>query len=311
MINFICQPTAEHFALPYLKEIQHQRHITRNLSEINQVLRNPGLTWIEWGNHLCKEILKKQHTSKIVVRIHDWEVRKNFVQTINWKNADCVWFINEQTQKDFYDKTKSKVESFVLPNAIDVMKFEISPKRRFNKHLCALSVGFDKRKRYDRLIEMFKLVHNVDPDYFLTIKAPVVNKEHRAEFIKCSELAEDLPVKFLTQPFNIENINGKGDVNDFFADKDYICSTSEHEAFHYAIGEGMLCGLVPVVYEWEWGGASKFWANVHKDIEGMALSIINGGIPSQEEQEGQRYFVEDNFGSKNLSKKLLEKIGAI
>jgi hypothetical protein len=37
---------------------------------------------------------------------------------------------------------------------------------------------------------------------------------------------------------------------EFLRDKDFVLSTSTRETFHYALAEGMMCGLAPVVHNW-------------------------------------------------------------
>src|SRR5690606_36210368 len=47
------------------------------------------------------------------------------------------------------------------------------------------------------------------------------------------------------------------DVNDWLSMVGYILSPSDYESFHMAIGEAMLSGSIPII--WDWNGAKEIW----------------------------------------------------
>ncbi|WP_006787622.1 hypothetical protein [Thiorhodospira sibirica] len=47
------------------------------------------------------------------------------------------------------------------------------------------------------------------------------------------------------------------DVNDWFTMVGFILSPSDFESFYMAIGEGMLTGAMPII--WDWDGAAEIW----------------------------------------------------
>src|SRR5690606_9121293 len=47
------------------------------------------------------------------------------------------------------------------------------------------------------------------------------------------------------------------DINDWLTLVGYILSPSDFESFHVAVGEGMLSGSLPLI--WNWEGAQEIW----------------------------------------------------
>lgn len=234
-----------------------------------------------------------------MVRVHDYEVRTGIVKNVNWDNVDLIWFINRQSQVDFNRIVTTDTPQFFLPNAVDPRPIDLVAKD--SKHLAMLSVSMDDRKRYDRAIELIRLL----PDYKLTIRA-----EHngRGRSANLSQLVEkyDLQsrVLFDNRYYDVKTGQDKTDVNEFFRGKSHILSTSDHEGFHVTICEGCYAGLAPVVYNWEWGRARDFWDPFVADsLEEMAQKI-RAYRPSPH----WRHWAEQYYSPKVLAPKLMSII---
>lgn len=310
----VCKKNAEHFALPYAKA-GNIPLLATNSGELlaQKIHQTNGLIWLEWAGKPTRWALQSFPKKRFVVRVHDWEVRTNFVRQINWDVPEKIWFINRQTMADFFGKVKvDKSKCFFLPNAVDPDLFEITPNKSFNKHLVAFGTLFGIRKRFYRAVELLRKVHDIDPQWRLTIKAHANTPKKQANLARAHNAARRLSlgghVNFITQAVNMAKINQKEDVNHLLSDKDIVLSVSGHEGFHYAIADGMLCGLKPVVYNWEWGRANDFWAPyVHNSLEEMAQAITT--TQKIDHQHYRRWCI-DRFGAKKLVKKLEQKLSA-
>lgn len=298
---FISQPGADNFALPYLKEMDFKVLLSTDEDRIREAMQGHDIAWIEWGNDLCRRILEKPCPCKVMNRVHDWEIRMDKILEINYENVDLLWFINRDAMADFKSKLpKLNKPMFFLPNAVDVSLFKENISH--NKKIGALSLNNQERKNYMRLARIYKKVYEIDNEWELEIRCDF-NRDMQ-DFEQVANYLSGTKVLFTSHVLDMQNINDKTDVNKFFKDKSIVISTSNHEGFHYAIAEGMLCGCQPVVYNWEWGNARDFWNGCVYDSEDEMVNAILDYIPSTE----YRQYVMDNFSSKKLTKDLYKII---
>jgi len=299
---FVSKPQADNFAQNYLKYAPgFMQLITNDPTELFRFggKEEKDLIWLEWANDLTAAITCHKWNAPVMVRVHDHEIYKGRIQKVHWENVDFIWFINRQAQEDFNKIMGDKVKhckQFFLPNAVDPQPFTRNVTT--NKHIGMLSIYFRPRKRFDRAIEVMRHLNRLDHEWKLTIRADI--GPFPDEYLKCKQMVEDLGVNVEFDPRIIQITqygSDKCDVNDFFADKSVVMSTSDHEGFHYAIAEGALCGCAPVVYDWEWGRAGDFWKQfLCGDPEEMANIIFRlGKIDMLRElgNEGRRYVMQN------------------
>jgi glycosyltransferase involved in cell wall biosynthesis len=302
-ILFVAKPNSENFIRNY-SDYCGELLVTREPDPVWDADRSGKYDVIvfEWGNDLTAICVAKKLKTKVIVRIHDHEVRKNRIDAINWNNVDAVWFINREIQKQFLARYKKP--SFFLTNAIDTAPFRENITD--NKTIGLLSIWARTRKRIDRAIKLMKLL----PDWCLVIRTAPENPEldNDKEYIHKLAYSAGANVHFeWRQPEFIHNGYGKEGVNKFFQDKDVVLSTSDHEGFHYTVGEGALCGSMPVVWDWDFGNASDFWKPfVHGSLEDMAKAISN-----YEPSGYYRNYVLQNFSPEVLYPALVEELNKL
>ena len=134
---------------------------------------------------------------------------------------------------------KTPVSSIVIHNAVDTVKFVIPNLKKYGRKIA--SVGYiNYKKNPALLLYCFKKIHEYDPNYTLHIAGE--HQDPRIQVYFEHFLRENpLPVYF------------DGWVDDmprWYADKDFVISTSLFESFHYSIAEGMSCGLMPLIHNW-------------------------------------------------------------
>ncbi|MFH2050406.1 MAG: glycosyltransferase [bacterium] len=103
------------------------------------------------------------------------------------------------------------------------------------------SVGFiNYKKNPTLLLYCFKKIYQYDPEYSLHIAGEFQEPRIQLYF-------EDFLKK---NPLPIHFDNWVEDMPSWYADKDFIISTSLFESFHYSIAEGMSSGLMPLIHHW-------------------------------------------------------------
>lgn len=299
---FITKPDSQQFARHYYNNMDINVMIDTDVLTLKAAMNNADFVWLEWGNDMTANLLNEPYKAKIMVRVHDHEIYRGRIKHINWNWVDCIWFINRQAMKDFKEiMPQVKCKMIFLPNCISD---EFAENMVDNHEIAFQSIYARPRKNIERAINVmrelkgtpWKLTVRADPAGFWEYLRPIIDG------------TEGLNVEFDMRQINLGTYQTeKSDVNEFFKDKSVVISTSKHEGFHYAIAEGMLCGCMPVVYNWEWGQAKDFWKPyVHDSVQEMAEAITKYK-PSKE----YRKYIEDNFSPEVLVPKLEKEIESL
>jgi len=196
------------------------------------------------------------------------------VVTFSINKSDGVTAVSEHLRKDTYDFFEIENDIKVIPNFIDLNRFNLKPKDHFKKAIAPNgekiiihTSNFRKVKRTADVIRIFaKIVE--------TIPAKLLMVGDGVERSQCEQLARDLnvcdEVRFLGKQDAIEEILS---VSDLFL------MPSESESFGLAALEAMAC-KVPVISSNAGGlpelnvdGETGFLKNVG-DVNGMAEKAV-------------------------------------
>lgn len=228
-----------------------------------KLLEKADVIFCEWclGNLKWYSHNKLPH-QRLVARFHLQERELPYVAESNWDSIDHISYVSEfirrEGQKTFnfpFEKTS------VIPNLLDEEKF--TSKRKTNEANYTLGIigVTPARKRLDRAIDLLEALLEEDDRYCLRIKG-----NHPLSYSWLLKRKEEL--EYYENVFKRINSNPKlrykvifdpagDDVNEWFTMVGFILSPSDFESFHMAIGEGMLTGSIPIV--WNWDGASEIW----------------------------------------------------
>jgi len=198
-----------------------------------------------------------------VARFHAQEMRVPYMAEANWANIDHISFVSEHTRRKALEVFKGFPinKTSVIPNYLDEKKFTAKKKTGEASFTLGIIGVAPKSKRLDRAVDLLEELLAEDSRYCLRVKGKnpldygwLLNRE--------DELA------YYSNVFQRINSNPKlrhkvifdppgDDVNEWFTMVGFILSPSDFESFHMAIGEGMLTGAVPVI--WNWDGAAEIW----------------------------------------------------
>lgn len=294
---FVAKPNADQYAYPYYIALDCHVSISAYPEFLKQRCeKEKELIWMEWSNDMTAILTQQRYDAPVMVRVHDHEVYRGRVDNVNWNNVDMIWFINPETQKAFNDRIDCDCHQFFLPNAILPEQFNVGEK---SKKIAFLSIFPRKRKRLDRAIDIIERINQKDPEWELHVMYdPSCNNEDMDDW---STMIKKSYANIIPHPrlYFEETAKFKEDVDSFFADKAYVLSTSEHEAFHYAIAEGMACGAAPLCMPWEWGDARHFWPTVGSSQ--IVDKVTNDPMPDPSEN---RKWVEERYSAYGLAELL-------
>lgn len=229
------------------------KDIVKGLAEVNEVKLFEGTTvdqisdlmawadvaFFEWCDNLVIEATKLPKRCKIVCRLHSYEAFTDMPARVDWNKVDHLIFVNDSVRNLVQQRVKDSVATSVIHNGVDLDRFSIPEDKRYGKRIA--SVGYiNYKKNPPLLLYCFKKIHEYDPEYTLHIAGAHQDPRIALYF-----------EHFLRQnPLPIHFDGWVDDMAQWYADKDFVISTSLFESFHYSIAEGMASGLMPLIHNW-------------------------------------------------------------
>ena len=242
---------------------QWQGHNKHDEAKSRELLEQVDVIFCEWclGNLKWYSHNKLSH-QRLVARFHLQERELPYVAEANWNNIDHISYVSEfirrEGQKAFgfpFDKTS------VIPNLLDESKFTPKKKTGDARYTLGIIGVAPARKRLDRAIDLLEVLLEEDDRYCLRIKG-----KHPLDYGWLLKREDELV--YYQNVFERINKSPKlrhkvifdppgDDINEWFTMVGFILSPSDFESFHMAIGEGMLTGAIPII--WDWDGAAEIW----------------------------------------------------
>lgn len=232
--------------------------------------------------YLAKQILKyKGIHVPVITTLHGTDITlvgrdPSFepVVTFSINESDGVTAVSESLKKDTYDEFEILSHIEVIPNFIDLQRFQKLPHEHFKKSLCPNgekllmhTSNFRKVKRIEDIVRVFAIVRKKIPAKLVLIGD---GPERSGIEALCRELEVQGDVRFLGKMDGIEEALSLADL---------FLLTSEKESFGLAALEAMACE-VPVISS-NAGGIPE--VNIHGvtgyvseigDVKDMAANAI-------------------------------------
>lgn len=264
---------------------QWQGHNKHDEAQSRALLEQADVIFCEWclGNLKWYSHNKRPH-QRLVARFHAQEIRTPYFGDAHLENIDHISFVSEHTRRqalDVFERFPSDKTS-VIPNYLDETKF--TPKKKTGDALYTIGIVgvVPKSKRLDRAVDLLEALLEEDERYCLRVKG-----KHPLDYGWLLKREDELA--YYRNVFERINSNAKlrykvifdppgDDVNDWFTMVGFILSPSDFESFHMAIGEGMLTGAIPII--WDWEGAEKIWGQrfIVTQLR-EAVSAVKSGFP--------------------------------
>lgn len=232
--------------------------------------------------YLAKQILKyKGIHVPVITTLHGTDITlvgrdPSFepVVTFSINESDGVTAVSESLKNDTYDEFEILSHIEVIPNFIDLNRFQKRPHEQFKKSLCSNgekllmhTSNFRKVKRIEDIVKVFALVRKTIPSKLVLIGD---GPERSGIEALCRELEVQCDVRFLGKMDGIEEALSLADL---------FLLTSEKESFGLAALEAMACE-VPVISSNAGGipevnidGVTGFVSEIG-DVKDMAANAI-------------------------------------
>ena len=245
---------------------QWQGHNRHDEAKSRALLEQTDVIFCEWclGNLEWYSRNKRPH-QRLVARFHAQELRTPYINAANLAAVEHLSFVSEHTRKQALARFQNlPIErTSVIPNFLDDAKFTPRKKMGDARHTLGIVGVAPMMKRLDRGVDLLEMLLLEDDRYCLRVKG-----KNPLDYDWL--LRRDDELAYYRALFERINSNSQlrhrvifdppgDDVNDWFRMVGFILSPSDHESFHMAIGEGMLTGAIPVI--WNWEGAADIWGS--------------------------------------------------
>ncbi len=209
------------------------------LQQMSELMTWSDLSWFEWCDDLIIQATKLPKQCSIVCRLHSYEAFTDMPSRVDWTKVDHIIFVNRSVMSLVHSQVRPPRPSSIIANGVDMDRFKIPSRKMPGKKIA--SVGYiNYKKNPTLLLYCFKKIHDYDPSYTLHIAGE--HQDSRIQLYFDHFLKKNpLPVKF---------DGWVDDMPSWYADKDFVISTSLFESFHYSIAEGMCCGVLPLIHDW-------------------------------------------------------------
>lgn len=281
----------------------------------HQLLEKADIIFCEWCLGNLKWYSKhKKPGQKLVARFHGQERFLNYVKESNWDAIDHIVYVSDsilQAGKQKFSFTPKKTS--VIANMLDDEKFTLKKKTGDAKYTLGIIGVSPKMKRLDRALDLLEELLKQDSRYCLRVKGKhpldynwLLKRGDEIEYykniFKRINSSDTLRYKVIFDPAG-------DDVNDWLSLVGFILSPSDFESFHMAVGEGMLTGSIPIV--WNWNGADNIWPKeyVVQDVnqaKDLVLNINNAMFVKK--QTECRKWILENYSANNKVRKWMKLI---
>lgn len=249
------------FYIDYLEKSDHEvrvdqweNHVVHNIKKSFSLLEWADVIFCEWGlGNTIFYSKNKRSNQRLIVRLHRQELETSYLSQAKISKIDCFIAVSPYIYEEFtriFHLPREKMH--LVYNNVDLSKLYNKNKTDRKYHIGM--VGYlPKLKRMDLALDIFEKVYNQDSRYILHFKGKKPDElrwlmrieEEREYYESQFKRIEESPWKenVIFEPF--------GDVVDFYNRMEFILSTSDVESFHLAVAEGMACGSVPIITNWE------------------------------------------------------------
>lgn len=249
------------FYIEHIKNSKHNleidewaNHVSHDIKKSFDLLDWADVIFCEWG--LGNSVFYSQNkrvNQKLVVRLHRQELETNYLKNVNIDNIDNFITVSPYIYEEFsriFNLPRKKMR--LIYNAVNLEKF--TNNNNYGREYKLGLVGYlPKLKRMDLALDIFEQLYNLDNKYTLHFKGK------RPEELRWLWRIDEEREYYQEQFNRIKNAEWKdniifepfGDVVEFYNDMEFILSVSDIESFHLATAEGMACGTVPIIMNWE------------------------------------------------------------
>jgi len=274
-----------------------------------RLLQQADTVFCEWmlGNAIW--YAKHQRPGqKLIGRLHAQELRSPLFDKIPFKQFGKVIFVGPHMLRDAQKRDNSlKKNGAVIYNGVDIQALQTEPRKSTNGKVIGFVGIVPQSKRLDLALDILATLRRDDTGYILRIKGKrpedypwMANRPEEMAWYQAQyrRLQEDP----LLQNAVIFDPHGD-DMPQWYANIDFVLSTSDFESFHFTIADGAAAGCTPIVLPWT--GADEIYPRqwVYPDVNAAVAGIKKGPV----NQDKLKQFAESKFDLRAISSLMIKQ----
>ena len=247
-----------------------------NLSE--EISRWADVVICEWcGPNAIWYSEHKRPKSRLIVRLHRFEVYARYPYRVDIKAVDQVVTVNKHYAELTAEKTGWPARKIVaLPNTVEVAQLD-RPKLDGARFALGIIGIVPSRKRVDLALDVLEELRRDDERFMLCVKSGMPwdhwwiwqKPEERGHYAAALHRIQRSPLLRGAVVFD----EAGPDVPAWLRRVGFVLSTSDDESFHVAPAEGMVSGAVPVIRHWPGAEAVYDTRWIRQTPQQMAAAI--------------------------------------
>ena len=285
-------PSWDNRWLPYFKNELGSRYDltvtqTKPFDELEAVSRDKDLFISMWGEGIINFWAFKFPQVPIISYLRRYELFMPERDNVRWDKVAAAVFVNEAIQSGFNAMVAKKPKrQYLIYNAIDLDAFPL-----FKTYACKpRKIAFVCKETYIKNFPLAVQILRLLPDDFVIHHIGRRDARGHGELVFYTECMGVLPRFMWDDPIPAAEMPG------WYADKDFILSTSINEGNPNNVLEGMACGLKPIVHAWP-GADEQFPPDaIFRTAEEAAQMIRESAYQPLQ----YRKWVEDHYSLDNI-----------
>jgi len=219
---------------------------------LQRLMRWSDLTFFEFANKPLVVASHLKKVSKIIVRLHRYELF-TWANQVDWLKIDTVILVGNAMQRTFLKKFPFMDEkTTVIYNDIDTTTF-IPSNSNLNRAIGIAGAIIPRKRVYELMLSFYELQKHL-PDIKLRICGSGIscNDEY---YVNTKELVKKLNLE--RKVFFDGHFENVYELVKWYNQIDILICNSYHESFHYTSHEAMSCGRYALSHFWD--GADEFF----------------------------------------------------
>lgn len=249
-----------------------ESHTKHNEVISKRLLTQADVIFCEWmlGNAIWYAKNKKKD-QKLIGRFHAQELRSPFFDNVPFHNFNKVMFVGPHMLRKAKMRNSSlQKNGLVIYNGVDVKILQEQRKQREGDKTLGFVGIVPQNKRLDKALDILTELRKNDRSYILRVKGKrpedypwMHNRTEEMNWYK--EQYQRIENDPLLQDAVFFDLHGN-DMPEWYANIDFVLSTSDFESFHFTIADGAAAGCIPIILPWE--GADEIYPKewVVKDV---------------------------------------------
>jgi glycosyltransferase involved in cell wall biosynthesis len=295
---------AHRYKLPFFRERLNRLAFRR---EIRSFMDQCDICFFEWSSELLTVASHVQKRSKIVVRLHRYELYQ-WVDKINWDVVDKIVLVSHAKKEEFISRFPEQQDKIsVIPVLVSLDKFSYSSKQ-FSGEIGILSNLIPRKRIYELVLAFYDLSQKIE-GLHLHIGGEITPGDE--DYFKALQnLVNELKL--------VDKVTFYGNVSEpwnWFKKIDIFISNSYSEGLQVALMEAMASGCYCLSHRWI--GADEllpqenlFYTNT--ELQNLILNYSSmSESQKQEQKKMMRNIISQRFNAEDLKCQLMEVFESI